>query len=204
MMQKKRPKAIVHNSLGLNALCQRIEDFPACGVLELGPVRKGNIEFWSQVTPTIHVADLRSDLPLPRLPEDPDDPEPPKRAWHQVLRLPKERRFDIILVWDLLNYLSIRDVSDLIEYLCEFCRPGTVLFALIFDNPEMPQDITVYHIVDESHLGYEISTSAVKECPRHQPHALTQIMRQFRISNSFRLRNGVIEYIFTYEGNSLA
>jgi hypothetical protein len=200
-MQKKRPKALVHNSLGLKALCQRIQDFPTCEVLELGPVRKENIEFWSQITPSIYVADLRSSLPLPVLPDDPENPEVPKQDWHQLIGLPEERRFDVILVWDLLNYLKLSDVSDLVEYLCGFCRPGTVLFTLIFDNQKMPEDITVYRIVDESHLSYEFGQAETGDCPRHQPHALTQIMRQFRVSNSFRLRNGVIEYIFVYEGN---
>ena len=201
MMQKRQPKAVVHNSLGLQALCQRIEGSSSCDVLELGPVLKGNIEFWSQFTPSIYVADLRSSLPLPALPEDPDDPEVPKQDWRQLVGLPEKRQFDIILVWDLLNYLKISDVSDLIEYLSGFCRPGTVLFMLIFDNPKMPEEIAVYRIVDESRLSYELFSSELGECPRHQPHALTQIMRQFRISNSFRLRNGVIEYLFVYEGN---
>lgn len=174
-------------------------------ILELGPVRKGNIEFWSQFSNSIYVADLRSSLPLPPLPPLPDDDaEPPERDWHQVLGLPEERRFDIILAWDLLNYLDLSDLSGLIGYLSRFCRRETILFMLIFDNQKMRENINVYQIVDESHLGYELGGAKMTECPRHHAHTLTQTMRGFRTADSFRLRNGVIEYIFIYEGESPA
>jgi hypothetical protein len=39
-------------------------------------------------------------------------------------------------------------------------------------------------------------------CPRHQPRAISGVMTRFRTSNSFRLRNGVVEYLFEYEGEA--
>ena len=201
MEKKIQPKEVVHNSLGLHALFQRLQDDVVYEVLELGPVRKGNIEFWSRFSNSIYVADLRSILPLPPLPPPPEDePDPPQRDWHQLLELPQERRFDIILAWDLPNYLDLSDLSGLIEYLDRFCRPGTILFMLIFDNQKMREDITVYRIVDESHLGYELGSPKMRGCPRHHAHTLTQMMSSFRSADSFRLRNGVIEYLFIYEG----
>ena len=203
MEKKTQSRAVVHNSLGLHALFQRLQDDVRYEILELGSVRQGNIEFWIQFSNFIHVADLRSILPLPPLPPPPKD-EPPERDWHQLLRLPEERRFDIILAWDLPNYLDLSDLSSLIAYLSRFCRPGTILFMLIFDNQKMREDIAAYRIVDESHLGYEIGGAKMRECPRHHAHTLTQMMRSFRSADSFRLRNGVIEYLFIYEGGNPA
>ena len=179
---------------------QRLQDDVSYEILELGPVRKGNVEFWSQFSNSIYVADLRSSLPLPPLLPLPDDPEPPKRDWHQVLRLPEKRRFDIVLAWDLFNYLDLSDLSGLIGYLSRFCRAGTIVFMLIFDNQTMREEISVYQVVDESHLGYELGGAKMRECPRHHAHTLKQMMRNFRSADSFRLRNGVIEYLFIYEG----
>ena len=200
MTLKVQSKAVVHNSLGLHALLQRLQDDITYEILELGPVRKGNIEFWSQFSTSIYVADLRSSLPLPPLPTLPDDPEPPERDWHQVLGLPEKRRFDIILAWDLFNYIDLSDLSGLIGYLSRFCRPGTIVFMLIFDNQTMREEISVYQVVDESHLGYEVGSEQMRECPRHHAHTLKQMMHDFRSADSFRLRNGVIEYLFIYEG----
>ena len=147
----------------------------------------------------MYVADLRSSLPLPPLPsEDTEFAEP---EWDRLLGLPEGRTYDVILAWDLLNYLELQVVSSLVQYLKRFCRSGTILFALIFDQKQMPATITVYHIADESHLRYENASSEMRACPRHQPRAISGVMTRFRTSNSFRLRNGVVEYLFEYEGD---
>ena len=202
MIQKIKSEPVVHSSLGLQALCQRLQDYAECNILELGPVRTGNIEFWSQFNPFIYVADLRASLPLPFSPVE--DTEPPKPDWDRLLNLPNDHNFDVILSWDLLNYLDLTSVSSLIEYLKRFCRPEAVLFTLIFDQKQMPEEITVYRINDEAHLTYEFAGSEMRDCPRHQPRAIEGVMSHFRISNSFRLRNGVVEYLFIYEGTNLS
>jgi hypothetical protein len=198
MIPKLQPEPVVHSSLGLQELCQRLQDVPTCNILELGPVRSGNIEFWSRFNPLIFIADLRSSLPLPVSPIE--DSEPVKPDWRHLLNLPEDRKFDVILAWDLLNYLDISSVSSLIQFLKSFCLPGAVLFTLIYDQKQMPEKITVYRVSDESHLIYESSGSELRACPRHQPRAIEIVMSNFRTSNSFRLRNGIVEYLFIYEG----
>jgi len=191
----------VYRSLGLGALCEMLEGTVACKILELGPVRGENIEFWSRYGPSVYIADLRSSLPLPVVAPDPDNPEVPEPDWEHILALPGDRRFDVILAWDLLNYLDLPAAASLIRYLSRFCRPGTMLFALIYDQKRMPEAITVYRIVDPGRLRYDCGSPAMRDCPRHQPRALTGIMHQFRTANSFRLQNGLVEYLFSYEGH---
>jgi len=199
MTPKTRPEPVVHTSLGLGALCQRLEGNCAWAFLELGPALGANVEFWSRYSEYIYVADLCSLMPLPE-PDPSEDPESagPGPDWDNLLGLPKGRLYDVILAWDLLNYLQLPTVTGLVDYLSRFCRPGTVMFSLIFDLRQMPQEITSYRIVDESHLRYEYSSSGMRPCPRHQPRALAAVMHQFQTANSFRLRNGVIEYLFVY------
>jgi hypothetical protein len=203
MARISQTEPMVHNSLGLEALCQRLREGDACEILELGPARSVNIEFWSQFHPALYIADLRSSLPLPIMqPENPEDPDAPvpEPNWASLLNLPEGRFYNVILAWDLLNYMELSSVSSLIRYLTRFCRPEAVLFALIFDQKQMPEEITVYRVLDESHLIYESGGSGVQACPRHQPRALASLMSRYRISNSFRLRNGIVEYLFVYEG----
>jgi len=200
MVPKLHPEPVVHSSLGLQALCQKIRDHATCDILDLGPARSGNIEFWSRFNPSIFIADLRSSLPLPALAQDPDS-EYAGPDWDFLLGLPEGRSYDVILAWDLLNYIELPALSTFIGYLRRFCRPGTVFFALIFDQKQMPSEITVYGITDESHLRYETPSSELRGCPRHQPRALALAMTQFRTSDSFRLKNGIVEYLFEYEGD---
>jgi hypothetical protein len=193
-----KPEPVVYNSLGLQELCQRLQSAVTCDILELGPVRGGNIAFWSRFSPSIYVADLRSNLPLPHVASEETEFVEPE--WDRLLGLPAGRSYDVILAWDLLNYLELPVISSLVGYLRRFCRPGTILFALIFDQKQMPSAITVYHIADESHLRYVWASSETCACPRHQPRAISGAMTRFRTSNSFRLRNGVVEFLFEYEG----
>jgi hypothetical protein len=194
MIKNVQPEPVVHNSPALQALCQKLQNVDSCRVLELGPVRRQNIEFWSRFAPTIYVADLRSNLPLPA--SSSEDSELLEPDWSNLLGLPEGRKYDVILAWDLLNYMEIQAISSLIVYLEPFCRPGALLFMLIFDQREMPDQITTYQIVDESHLQYEYVGPEMRSCPRHQPRALAGVLSQFRVAGSFRLRNGVVEYLY--------
>ncbi len=196
MLSKHQPEPIVQRSPGLSALCKLFQGEPNWNILELGPARGGNIDFWSRFGHIIHVADLGSNLPLPVAVGDEEPVEP---EWGRLLGLTQGRFFDIILTWDLLNYLELTNIAGLRAYLVHFCKPGSILYSLVFDQPSMPGEPTVYQIMDEEHLCYKYRSSNMIRCPRHQPRTLAGIMRGFSTANSFRLRNGTIEYLFAYE-----
>jgi hypothetical protein len=196
MKQKSGPETVAQTSLGLDAMCRKLEGMTGPHVLELGPARSANVEFWSRYQSALFVADLRAGLPLPHLAEDELFPE---SEWDRILGLPEGRLFDVILAWDLLNYIDLPVLPSLINYLTRFCRQGAFLFFLIFDQPQMPAEITIYKIMDERRILYEQEGSGTRACPRHQPRALAKLLDQFRTSDSFRLKNGIVEYIFTYE-----
>jgi hypothetical protein len=198
MTQNFQAEPLIFNSLGLKVLYQSLQGISACSVLDLGPMRRKSIEFWSQFNPFIYVADLRSHLPLPAF--DYAGLEAAEPAWNLILALPENRRYNVILAWDMLNYLDLPSITSLARYLKHFCQPGTILFSLIFDQKQMPDTITIYSIVDEAHLAYEYGGSELRACPRHQPRILAGAMQQFQVSNSFRLRNGIVEFLFVYEG----
>ena len=82
MKLKPQVEPIVHSSLGLNALCERLQAADRSAILELGPVRGRNIEFWSRFSDSIYVADLPSSLPLTSLEEGQDFPGP---EWDQLV-----------------------------------------------------------------------------------------------------------------------
>lgn len=198
MERKPKPEPVVHSSLGLKALCERLDGTVSRDILELGPVRNVNIGFWSRFGPSMYIADLRSSLPLPGLTSEDSDFVAPD--WDSLLGLPEGRSYDVVLAWDLFNYMELPALSSFIAYLKKFCRPGTVVFSLIFDQKEMPDQITLYGIADESHLNYEYAGMQMRTCPRHQPRTMAGVMSRFRTLESFRLKNGVVEYLFEYEG----
>lgn len=198
MVQMSETDTVIHSSLGFQALCNTIQEAGSCDILELGPVRSRSIDFWTRFSSSIFVADLRSSLPLPfSRSEEGEFIEP---DWDQILSLPEGGRYSVILAWDLFNYMEIEAVSSMVRYLSEHCSPEAMLFALIFDRKEMPEKITVYKVVDESHLAYEYSGTGMRPCLRHQPRVLSGAMPNFRTLESYRLRNGMVEYVYAYDG----
>ena len=198
------PEPEIFKSLGLQELCRLIQSFESRSILDLGGAWGVNIKYWSSFSPSIHVADLHSAMPLVQ-PAEPvvqptEDEISTGPAWNRIMAIPESRRFDVILVWDLLNYLEQPLVVGLIQYLTRFCRRGALLFALIYDRQQMPDVPTVFKIKDEENLIYEGRSFETRPCPRHQPREVQRMFAGFRISSSFRLRHGVQEYLFEYDG----
>jgi hypothetical protein len=188
----------VHKSLALQPLCEQLRGCGMTAILDLGLARAINVEFWSRFSPVLHISDLHSNLPQ-HSPED----EIPQEVWRGLLAIPETSVFDAILAWDLLNYLEQTAIASLVEFLNPFCRRGTLLFALIFDTPQMPTRPTVFKIIDPEHIAYETQTPDVRACPRHQPRDIQRIMKGFGASSSFRLRHGVQEYLFSFDAGEV-
>jgi len=191
------PQPEVFKSLGLQELCRLIQSFGSRSILDLGGAWGVNIKFWSGFSPSIYVADFHSAVPLFQPTGDEPSAGP---AWERLMAIPEDSRFDVILVWDVLNYLEQSQVVGLIQYLLRFCRRGALLFALIYDKQQMPAVPTVFKIKDEGNLIYEGRSSETRPCPRHQPRDVQRMFAGFRVSGSFWLRHGVQEYLFEFEG----
>lgn len=106
--------------------------------------------------------------------------------------------FDVILGWDLFNYLEYDAISTLSQTVRRFCQPGTLMFLLILTQPRIPAQPTRFRIIEGTHLAYEVDSKAMIPGPQRTPGRIETIMRGFRLWRSFLLRNGVQESIFIY------
>jgi hypothetical protein len=192
------PLPETNKSLGLKALCDRLADRSGISILDLGSALGINVAFWSRFFPAMQIADIWSSMPEPAPPSQ--EPVEPYSGWPSILALPEEAGFDVILAWDLLNYLDQQQVTGLVRHLNGFCRSGALLFALIFDQPQMSVVPIRFKIAGTEQLIYETRTTETRPCPRHQPRDVQRMLSGFRTASSFRLRNGIQEYVFEFEG----
>ncbi len=165
-------------------------------ILDLGQALDVNVNFWCQHPCRLYIEDFYRGYceSLAERPEGADDlvlPEP--------LPLDIGVRFDIILVWDLLNYLSLDEIEALIRRLLPNSRPGTFLFALISTQAQIPEEPNLFRIMDRERMIYEPRTQKVRPSPRYHPKDLARLLAPFEISSSFLLRNGIQEYVFVYK-----
>jgi hypothetical protein len=185
-------------SLGLNVLLDTMRCDQSYSVLDLGPALEENVRFWSQFSCRLHIQDFyRSyrDLKTTVVPEE----ELEGAALSVLFPFGDETIFDIILVWDLFNYFDLRELELLVQRLSRWCRPGTKLFMLISDLPNIPVSPTMFRILNREQMIHEMPTQETRPCPRHQPREIARLMARFTVSCSFLMRHGIQEYVFSFK-----
>ncbi len=189
------PQTAAHKSLGLNTTLRLLREDRDVSILDLGPALGANVEFWSRYQSRLYIQDFYRGYTRGSA-ENPDAPG--SDIISSLLELSNETTFDVVLAWDLFNYLSLEALETLIRSLSPHCRPGTALFALISSQAQISATPTLFRIMDMESLGYEPTSQETRQCSRHQPRDLAKVMGRFQVSSSFLLRNGVQEYVFVF------
>jgi hypothetical protein len=112
----------------------------------------------------------------------------------RLLQFPDDVRFDLVLVWDLFNYLALSEVQVLAQRLVALSRPGTRIMALVSILKEIPEQPYRFVIRGHDTLRYEAQSKSVRACPRHNEPDLLKRMAGFKVEKGMLLRNGMREY----------
>ena len=206
LTQKPKPEANqvrdwhseAHVSLALNSLYHQLSPGRKYNILDLGPALGANVDFFSQFPTKIYIEDLHRTLTSFDF-FSPEDGFTYQTVFNYLLPYSSNTRFDIIMAWDILNYLEREEYRHLIGHLIHFCHTSTLLFALISTSKHIPEKPTTFRIVDQEHLLYETNSGILRDCPQYEQTDLNALMPGFRVCNSFLLRNGFKEYLFIYE-----
>lgn len=108
-----------------------------------------------------------------------------------------EELFDLVLCWDLPNYLSLTAMAALMDAIRRRARPGALAHALIFyaasemnEHPGRFIPTADGELIDHSTPGTTIAA------PRYSPEALGKSMGRFAIDRARLLSNGMQEFLF--------
>ena len=183
----------VHRSLALAALCEEIRRRKLT-VLDLGSAVGTNVEFLSQFGCKLFIEDLYAALST-RTDGDLAGPG----FFAELLSVPEDTRFDVILAWDLFDYLQRKELAVFAEYLRRYTNKGALIFALISYHKTIPAQPYRFRIKDEQHLIYERRTGAERPSPRLAPAEVTNLLKEFRVDRSFLLKHGIQEYLLVRE-----
>jgi len=104
---------------------------------------------------------------------------------------------DIVLCWDLLNYLERPGLSAIMEAIAARGRPGTVMHALMgYAEPLMPAQPGAYVALDDLRIQRLNRAPDARAAPRYTPDDLARHMPQCRIERGVLLANGMQEFLF--------
>jgi len=171
-------------------------------ILDLGPPIQENVIFFSQRNTKHYIDNLQGSMDLTA-----DSISGSGDASHQLsveeferfLPYSNDVRFDVILLWDLPNYLSEKSIEALIKHLGKFCRRGALLYFLVYSQKEMPIHPARMHFEDIDHLYYQPQLPIKEHSPRYSPKQLEKLLTGFTIYRLFLLGNGLQEHVFRFE-----
>ncbi len=186
---------VVRHSPGLQAALAMVRVEHPWRVLDLGPGIGTNVEFLSGRARHVRfVGLLEGDSPWAR----PADAEQNDVTGEAERFLPASwGEFDLVLAWDVLDYLDGARARSVVDRLHVLCRPGACLFALAAIAGDLPERPLVYSIVGDDTLEYRTLTPARRPGPSRPSLAIERVLAGFSIERSFVLRHGVQEYVAT-------
>lgn len=184
-------------SKALPLVLSRLSEERKTRILDLGGATGTNVRFFSRYSCRIHIADLFATL----VHDEPGSLEDPEADFTslcaEALDLDPEERFDLILAWDLFDYLRPEQIHSLAGLLIPHCLDTTVLFALASYHKQIRARPGNYELLAPDRLRYRPTGIALRSSPRHKEPDLQRALSGFVVAQSFLLRHGQHEYLFS-------
>lgn len=172
-------------------------------ILDLGRPSGDNVRFFSELNCRLFISDFFDSLVREGTAARQSRTAFTK-ACARLLEFPPGTCFDLVLLWDLLNYLDLTEVGILTEHLRSHCRPGTRMIALLSIYRRIPDEPFQFFASDPARLRYELSTEARRDSPRHKEPDLLGAMTHFEVETCMLLRHGMREYCFVLTDDEAA
>lgn len=162
-------------------------------VLDLGPARTETVALFSQFRCRLEFADLGDGLDQLNAEAD---PLLLREIAEALLPRRRQEAADIVLCWDLLNYLQRPALKVLMARVAVRSRPGTLVHALIaYSAPRMPAKPDRYAAQPDGRLIVQSTTDADCVAPRYSPEDLRHCMPDYTVESAMLLKNGMQEFL---------
>lgn len=176
------------------SLVERMDEGGRWVVLDLGPAQKDIVALFNRFRCRLDIADLAE--VLDELNAETETPPLSERA-EAVLPAPRDESTDIVLCWDLMNYLRRPALTALMERIAARARPGTLVHAFIaYSAPRMPVRPDRYVPLDNLRLMNVATTDEQRDAPRYSPEDLALCMEGYEMERAVLLRNGMQEFLY--------
>ena len=166
-------------------------------VLDLGGASTAMLSLLGQSRCCVEIVDLAHFGGVERLNSAEPGPELAIVAESLLPNRQSTDAIDIVLCWDLPNYLSLKALSALMQAIGQRAGPGAVAHALIaYSDREMKDRPARFvpapdgSLIDRDGAGHSIPA------PRYSPEDLTNHMGGFVIDRARLLSNGMQEFLF--------
>ena len=163
-------------------------------VLDLGAARTQTVALFGQYNSRLDIADLADEVNgLNAL----SDPKLTRSAVEALLPKCNDEATDLVLCWDIMNYLERPALSAVMSRIAARSRSGSLVHALIFySDTHMPARPGCY-VPQEDYSLLDVATALdERAAPRYSPDDLLQCLTGYSIERAMLLSNGMQEFLF--------
>lgn len=190
---------IRHRSPGITAIYNEVKSSTRNRVLDLGPMSQGTFQFFSQLSCKIHFENL--DEFIVECGEQPLD-----QALVQLREFlsphKDEEKFDIILAWDLFNYMELPLIQALLNQLNKYCKKDTLLHWVKYVGQDIPEAPRRFHIIDRYFVQFAEETVCSRRVGHHQTASLLKALPEYYMHNTLMhvdgMHHGIAEHVLRY------
>lgn len=187
--EDRQPAPVRRSAPALAAALEGLDAGEGHAILDMGIGTRAHLCLYGRFARRIRFAGF--------LPEPPRGPE----ARDAILALPSdpERPYDVVLLWDLLDWLAPERRALLIERLAGMTAPGARLYAVVRATRE-----TALRPLRHTPLAAD-RVEQVPAGPRRPadhpllPAEMKRVLAPFRVRRAFTLRLGLREYLAVKE-----
>ena len=164
-------------------------------VLELAPATAGLLDYFSQFHSKLYLPGCRDELLALCVNNDEDAP-PLSRIFNRCIPWPNSNNtLDLVLLWDLPNYLDKQVLSALITYLAPHVTKRTVVHTYIHTRQTMPAHPGDYQLTHENNVTVDLAAAWNASSPMYYQELINKVFAPFRVQRGMLLANGLQEYI---------
>lgn len=146
-------------------------------MLDLGPASPATVAFYAPYRCRVRFADAQTGL-ADMARRWPMESAQAASELRQALSLDAQRPWQLVLLWDLLDYLPGELLTGLIEELAPALADGAYLHGFVTDGPQtVPDCPPIYQILGRDTLYRWVQPSAGRQAPpRYSPWHLQRYM----------------------------
>ncbi len=165
-----------------------------CVVLDLGPAVPETVQLLSAYRCRLQIADIADALATIAAAED---TKARMTACATALGPPAPEPLDLVLCWDLWNYLPPTAFAALMHAVAARCRPGARVHGLVvYSEPQMPATPGRFRPQPGGQLLWDVSIAETCAAPRYSPEQLGDALADFRHERGMLLSNGLQEFLY--------
>ena len=165
-------------------------------ILDLGPARAANLDILSRFRCRLFIEDIHELASTLGGGDIADDNAALVNWFEQWAPGVSPGSLDVVIAWDIFNYLRPELCKTFIELLTPLLKPNAFIYLLVYSQREMSALPIAFKIISDDRLEYQPPTNATRPSPRFNQTDLRKYLPQFNVIKSVLLRNGMQEYLF--------